>query len=129
MLSLAGCASHQIGAMNFSEIRTDMAGLNKHVKGFYYNNINKDLSTLTKEHYLSITKEKQDSSEKEYFEFLKDQKPELEFRSSKSDFIVCIKAVKVKIILCDIASTGLTDFDSADMTIDISEKINSFKLK
>lgn len=107
-----------------------MAGLNQRLRGHLYNQVmNKDLSTLDETRYLAIAKEQQDPSEKEFFEFLEKQKPEMKLRGSKTDFVVCVKSIQARIVICDKASTGFTDFDSEDISVDLTVKLNSFELK
>lgn len=106
------------------DIKTDMASFNKNLKGYLYRyKLNGDLSSLDKSLYLEMLKEKVKTSQNEYLEFVRNVSSELILKSSNADFVICIKSIENKIILCDKASTGILDFVSYDMNLDIFEEV------
>ena len=124
---LSACTTNEV--FQTDAVRIDMASLNKGLRGYLLRNVMKNnISSLTEEKYLIFVKERVAPSEKEYVYFLEEYKPEMKLRASKKDFAICLKAVRVKAVICDIANTGMTDFDSNDVTIDLSTKIKELKL-
>lgn len=126
---ISGCASFQLEKIDLHKIKIDMASVNKVLRGrLYRGELKNDLSNMTLSFYLEDAKAHQASSEKEYFDFIESQKPEFQLRASKKDFVVCLKASTVKVVLCDIATTAMTDFESTDVEIMLDQKILEFKI-
>ena len=111
------------------DIKTDMASFNKTLKGYLYRyRLNSDLRSLSEALYLSSLNERIKPSQKEYFEFIKSQSPEISLRTTKTDFVICLKAIRVELILCDKASTGMLDIVEKNMKVNIGEFISEIKM-
>lgn len=131
ILNFISCSTckNEIDKALLDDIKTDMASFNKSLKGYLYRyKLNSDLRSLNESLYLSSLKERIKPSQKEYFEFIKNQSPEISLRTTNADFIICLKAIRVELIFCDKASTGMLDIVEKNMNINIDEYIDEIKM-
>jgi len=87
-----------------------MTSFNYRMNGYLFRKVLRgNLSSLNMSQYKELLRTQINTSEKEYSEFILLRQPEIQIRSKKDDFIVCLRIVKFNFGLCDKASTNFID--------------------
>lgn len=124
---LVSCASKEISKPREDQITTDMSVFNQRILGYLYRGeMRKDVSLLDRDIYLKLVSQKYEPSELEYVEFLNVDDIELEIKSIKNNFTVCVKSNLSKLVLCDKANSANVDFVSRDIKLQVKEIISKF---
>lgn len=121
---LIGCQSQPVfNQVDYDAIKIDIASLNKPLRGYLLRKVMKDnLSSLTEASYVAFAYEQGAPSEKEYLDFLKNEKPEIALAANTTNFAICIKALSFRRVICDNAKTGFTDFEGLDLNLNLKSK-------
>lgn len=121
VINLFGCATPGKKWEVYSdEIATDMAPLNIRLRGIFARQEKiKDFSILSTKDYLAHAIKQFDPSEQAYKDFLNREDTDVEYLGLGRDFAVCVRNVTLMLTLCDRASSGMVDFVSKDVQIDL----------
>lgn len=123
---LSSCASVELTKSEVDKVTTDMASYNSRLLGYLFRKEMKDdVSGLTKEVYLEFVTTRIEPSEREYAEFLEIKDLQVVLRSQQEDFVVCLKSVLAKLVLCDRASTFGVDFVRRDVSLELQSLIKA----
>lgn len=127
VLLVTGCASRKHKwEVNSDEISTDMASLNVRLRGMLVRKEKiKDFSVLGARDYSAYASKLLEPSEQSFKDFLYRQDTVIEFVGLDRDFVICTKNNSALLVLCDKASSGLIDFVSNDIEIDLRAKAKS----
>lgn len=105
---------------HLDELTMDMAQFNKRLRGrLYAFDLKQDISQLNSSLYENYTIKYAKESDGEYVKFLMAYKPEISLVANKKDFVVCLNAKEIELILCDKATTAVTDIVRSNQAFDI----------
>ena len=127
VLLVTGCASSKHKwEVSSDEISTDMASLNVRLRGMLVRKEKiKDFSVLGPRDYSAYASKLLEQSEQSFKDFLYREDTVIEFVGLGRDFVICAKNISALLVLCDKASSGLIDFVSNDIGIDLRAKAES----
>lgn len=127
LILVASCSClkpSKISDEELGNLNGDMTSFNKKLRGYLIKyELKGEISRLDIKLYEDMMKKRLKESEKEYKEFYKLTGNEKLIRTEKNDFIICVKSIQKKVILCDRASTGVTDKVDFDISLNLEELI------
>ena len=115
LIVLIGCSSIPSDA-DLEDIKTDMAHVNKGLRAkiLRKKEVTK-FKELSEENYLVLINKWKVESELEFINFYKKFMPEVAFKTSETNFGVCIRSKTAKVFMCDNARTSKLDTDKKDL--------------